>query len=213
MKEMNNFIAYAEGFLDGVQLGKPKLLRLIGEELKRLAAEYIDSSARLNPYALHHVYEWYQTGSPAARLFDIKYTIVGGGLTMSSTLTQSTSIANGSNTPFYDKARIMEAGIPVTIEPVSAQVLAFEDDGEEVFTRGPVRIENPGGDEVVGSFAATLREFFEIYASQSMLSASGLDVHLRNPIAFKQNAKAGTKGGRAVGINVGKTWISGGNKI
>ena len=210
MQEMNNFIAYAEGFLDGAKLGKPKLLRNLGEELKRMVGEYIDASARLNPSALHHVYEWYQTGSSGARLFDIKYEVVGGGLSINSTFSQSTSIPNGSNTPFYNKARIMESGVPVTISPVSSQVLAFEQDGETVFTRGPVTIENPGGDQTAGSFEATFKEFFMLYASQSLLHTSGLGENLKTPLAFKRNAGAGKRGGYSVGVRVGESWISGG---
>jgi hypothetical protein len=212
MQEMNNFVAYAQGFLDGTKIGKPKLLRNLGEELKQMVAEYIDTSARLNPSALHHVYEWYQTGSSAARLFDIKYQVVGGGLSIDSTFSQSTSIPNGSKTPFYDKARIMESGVPVTINPVSSQALAFEQDGKTVFASGPVTVENPGGDDVAGSFEATFKEFFALYSSQSILLASGLGTQLKNPVAFKANANAGKRGGYSTGVRVGQTWISGGTQ-
>lgn len=212
MQEMNNFVAYAQGFLDGTKIGKPKLLRNLGEELKEMIAEYIDTSARLNPESLHHVYEWYQTGSSASRLFNIRYEVVGGGLSIDSTFSQSTSIPRGSNVPFYDKARIMESGVPVTISPVSSRVLAFEQDGETVFTSSPVTVENPGGDQVAGSFEATFREFFSLYASQSLLLASGLGEQLKNPIAFKTNANAGKRGGYSTGVRVGQAWISGGTQ-
>lgn len=212
MQEMNNFVAYAEGFLDGAKLGKPKLLRNLGADLKEMIEQYIDTSARLNPEALHHVYEWYQTGNPSARLFDIKYNIVGGGLSINSTFSQSSSIPNGSNTPFYNKARIMESGVSVTISPTSSQVLAFEQDGETVFTRNSVTVDNPGGDQVAGSFEATFKEFFSLYASQSLLLASGLGENLKTPLAFKRNAGAGKRGGYSVGVRVGESWISGGIK-
>lgn len=212
MQEMNNFVAYAEGFLDGAKIGKPALLRNLGEQLKQMVGEYIDASARLNPAALHHVYEWYQVGREASRLFDIQYNVVGGGLSVNSTFSQSTSIPNGSNTPFYNKAQIMEAGLPVTISPKSSSVLAFEQEGEAVFTRQPVTVENPGGDETAGSFEATFKEFFMLYASQSLMFESGLGEHLRNPLAFKRNAGAGKRGGYNVGVRIGKEWISGGIK-
>jgi len=74
---------------------------------------------------LHHVYEWYQTGSPAARLFDINYISNQIGLSFNSTFRQSVSIKSGSKVPFYNKAQIIENGIPVTIRPVSSEVLSF----------------------------------------------------------------------------------------
>ena len=212
MREMNNFVAYAEGFLDGAHIGKPMLLRNIGEELKVLASEYIDSSASVDPQSLHHVYEWYRVGSPSARLFDINYAVVNGGLTIGATLTQSSSIPNGSNVPFYNKAKIMESGVPVTITPVNSEVLRFEQDGATVFTRNSVTVDNPGGEATAGSFEATLKEFFTMYLSQSMMFASGLGERLRNPIDFKKNAGAGKRGGRAVGVRTGQAWISGGIK-
>jgi hypothetical protein len=212
MQEMNNFIAYAEGFLDGAKLGKPKLLRNLGEQLKQMIGEYIDASARINPSALHHVYEWYQVGRESARLFDIQYNVEGGGLSINSTFSQSVSVPSGSKTPFYNKAQIMEAGVPVTIVPTSSNVLAFEQDGQTVFTRKPVTVENPGGEDTAGSFEATFKEFFMLYASQSLMFTSGLGEHLKTPLAFKRNAGAGKRGGYSVGVRVGQDWISGGIK-
>jgi hypothetical protein len=46
----------------------------------------------------------------------------------------------------------MERGISVTVVPRSAQALAFEDNGEQVFTKQPVTIDNPGGSQVAGGF-------------------------------------------------------------
>jgi len=142
-KEMNNIVNYSVGFLEGVQKGKTVFLKTVGLETVELMKEFIDSNARVNPEMLHHVYEWNQTGSPSARLYDISYTTSNLGLSFRSSFSQSTSIKDGSRTPFYDKARIMEYGIPVTIRPKVAQVLAFEDGGETIFTQGPVRVDNP----------------------------------------------------------------------
>lgn len=144
MKSLNNIIDYSVGFLDGIQKGKQVFLKNLGKDVTEFLKEYIDASARVNPSRLHHIYEWYQTGSPNARLFDIEYTVSNLGLSFKSTLSQSRTIRNGSRVPFYDKARIMEQGIPVTIMPVEAKVLSFEVDGEQVFTPGPVVVDNPG---------------------------------------------------------------------
>jgi hypothetical protein len=212
-KDMNNFVAYAEGFLEGIQVGKPLLFENVAEQLKSGVEDYIDASARVNPSALHHVYEWYETGNPNARLFEIKYIVAGDGISFNGTLSQSRSIREGSTVPFYNKANVMESGMPVTIFPTRSSVLAFEDEGETVFTRQPIMVTNPGGDDVSGTFANTLKEFFSSYLSQSMLEASGLRRHLENPISFKNNASAGARGGRSVGTSVGLKFISGGVQI
>jgi hypothetical protein len=208
MKEMDNIVKYANGFMEGAQAGKKELLETIGERTLEILNEFIDANARTNEAVLHHVYEWNQSGSPAARLFDLEYTTVGGGLTIKSTFRQSMSVQAGSSTPFYDKARIMEQGIPVRIKPVRAQALAFEDNGEQVFTKSPVTVNNPGGQAVNGGFQQTINTFFNSYWKQSFLEASGIAQILRNPIQFKQNLPRAKAGGRAVGYDVGYRWIA-----
>lgn len=208
MREMNNIVEYAIGFLDGTKQGKTNLLTNLGQELSIIIGEYIDSSARVNPQQLQHVYEWYQTGSSNARLFDIDYVVRGGGLSMNSSFRQSTSVKQGSKAPFYDKARIMESGIPVTITPKQSGVLAFDDNGETIFTKKPVVVSDPGGQQAAGGFEQAFKEFFMSYLSQSLLASSGLEYNLRNPVDFKTNIKAGKIGGHPVGFRVGYNWIS-----
>jgi hypothetical protein len=70
-KEMNNIVDYSLGFIEGVQKGKTVFLKTVGLETVELMKEFIDSNARVNPDMLHHIYEWNQTGSPSARLYDI----------------------------------------------------------------------------------------------------------------------------------------------
>lgn len=206
--EMTNIVRYAEGFLEGVQAGKPTMLAKAGLSIKNLAEEYIDTMARVDPQSLHHVYEWYQTGSPNARLFNIDYSITNGGLSFNTTFSQSRSVANGASTPFYDKAYIMENGIPITIAPKSSDVLVFEDaNGETVFTKSPININNPGGDNVQGSMEETLKTFFTTYLSQSYLSSSGFSKHLENPIDFKVNLTKAKNGGKSAGKQIGYNWI------
>jgi hypothetical protein len=207
-KEMNNIVDYSIGFLEGVQRGKTVFLKTVGMETVELMKEFIDSNARVNPSMLHHIYEWNQTGSPSARLYDISYTTSNIGLSFRSSFSQSTSIKNGSRTPFYDKARIMEEGIPVTIRPRTAQVLAFEENGETVFTQGPVEILNPGGTEVQGGFEKTFDMFFNRYFSQAFLRVSGIAQYLENPQVYKKNLQAGKKMGKTKGISTGYRWIA-----
>lgn len=207
-KEMNSIVDYAAGFLDGAKAGRRELLETIGQKTTDYLNEFIDANARTNPAMLHHIYEWYQTGSPNARLFDLEYTTYGGGLTFSSTFRQSTSVARGSRTPFYDKARIMEQGIPVVIRPVTAKALRFEDNGQEVFTKGPVVVENPGGTETQDGLKTIIDTFFRSYFSQAFLASSGIAQHLSNPVDFKKRLPRAKRGGKAQGFDVGYRWIS-----
>jgi hypothetical protein len=207
-KEMNNIVDYSMGFLEGIQRGKTVFLKTIGVETVELMKEFIDSNARVNPDMLHHVYEWNQTGSPSARLYDISYTTSNLGLSFRSSFRQSTSIKNGSRTPFYDKARIMEEGIPVTIRPRVAQVLAFEDNGETVFTKNEVRVDNPGGTEVQGGFEKVFDMFFNRYFSQAFLRVSGVARYLENPVVYRKDMAAGKRLGRSKGLSTGYRWIA-----
>lgn len=208
VKTLNNAVKYSEGFLEGLHRGKPAFLANVGAYTIETLKEYIDSNARVNPELLHHVYEWYQTGVANARLFDINYAISGFGLSFNSTFRQSNVVKAGSNVPFYNKAEIMEYGVPMTIKPKAARVLAFTaEDGTEVFTPNEVKVQNPGGN-VQGEYQRVFNTFFNQYFTQSFLRASGIWNYLENPFPFKQNFASGTKIGRAKGISVGSQWIS-----
>lgn len=207
-QEMQNVVDYSLGFLDGVQRGKSRFLESLGEATIEQMKQFIDSMARTDPGMLQHMYEWEQTGSPSARLFDLQYTVSNLGLSINSTFRQSQAIKNGSNVPFYDKARIMEYGIPVTIKPVRAKVLAFTDGNSEVFTKQPVFVKDPGGPEAQGGFERTFDIFFENYFSQAFLISSGILDYLQNPIVYKKNLKAGQRMGRPKGTQTGYRWIA-----
>ena len=148
-KQMNNIVNYSFGFLDGVQKGKSIFLNNLGHGVLTALYDYIDASARSNPRAMHHIYEWMQTGSPDARLYDINYTVSNLGLSFMTNFKQSSSIKNGSNVPFYDKARIMEQGISVVITPKDSNVLVFEEGGETKFTKLNMQIKPKRGKVVV----------------------------------------------------------------
>jgi len=208
VKEMNNIIEYSIGFTEGVKRGKKQILSAIGVNAIDLLKQYIDSSARTNPALLHHVYEWNQVGSPNGRLYDINYTVSGIGLSIKSTFRQSTSIKEGSTVPFYNKAKIIEDGIPVVIRPVRASVLAFSDSGEQVFTKNPIVVENPGGTQAQGGFNKIFDSFFNNYFTQAFIRSSGVMQYLTNPVAYKKNLSAGKRGGRSVGISTGYTWVA-----
>jgi hypothetical protein len=207
-KQLVNIAQYSLGFLEGVQRGKKVFLNNLGKATILSLGQYIDVEAKADRSALHHVYEWYQTGSPAARLFDIDYTVSNVGLSVSSTFRQSRTVQADSNTPFYNKARIMEEGIPVVIKPKANSVLRFYEGGETIFVKKPITVRSPGGEEVQGSFERVFDEFMTRYFTQGFLRASGLFDYIKKPKIFKQNIAAGAKRGKSKGISTGYKWIT-----
>ena len=206
-KSLQNIIDYSFGFLEGAQSGKKAMLDNLGKGTIEALGQYVDAMARGDQYAMHHVYEWYQTGSPAARLFDLNYTVSNAGLSLKSSFRQSTTVSEDSTEPFYDKARIMEQGIPVTISP-KRKALVFEEGGETIFVSRPITINNPGGTAVEGSYERVFDSFFKNYFTQAFLKSSGLFEYISKPVLYKKNVLSGSKGGRSVGKKVGYTWIA-----
>ena len=213
LREMDNILKYTSGFLEGAQRGKRIMFQMVAEKSIEALKEYIDSSARVNPAALQHMYEWYQAGSPSARLFNLEYTTSANGLSINSTFTQSSSVKAGSTTPFYDKARIMESGTPVVIRPVRATKLSFDVDGNQVFTTGPVTVKEPGGELAAGSYEAAFNQFFSMYFSQAYLRSSGILGYLSKAEIYKRNLPAGKSLGKAKGIDIGYRWITNIDKV
>ena len=207
--DLANLVEYSVGYLDGIQKGKKEFLNGLGVITIQALGQYIDASARGNREALHHVYEWYQEGSPSARLFDLQYTVSNLGLSIGSTFRQSSTMSRDANKSFYDKARIMELGLSVIVKPKGDNPLVFEAGGETVFTKKPVTIEAPGGIETQGSYERVFDQFMLQYFKQSFLKASGIYDYIKKPVLYKKNFKAGIKGGgRSKGYQTGYRWIA-----
>jgi hypothetical protein len=210
-KEVNrilgNAVSYSYGFLEGAEINQIIFNQKLGDFIVDSLYKYVDAMARGNPDALHHVYEWGQTGSEGGRLFEMKAKASKRVITITGKFLPSRSVSDGSTEPFTDKAYIMENSIQVIIEPKNAQVLAFEDEGEMVFTPVMVVVDNPGGDEVAGSFGRTVDSFFSNYLTAGMLQSSGIFDKLRNPREFADYWASGTKSGRAVGIKAGTKYM------
>lgn len=206
-KDMRKLVEYSEGFLSGVMLGRAAFLNNFGVVILEGMKQFIDSMAKVDPQLLQHMYEWEQSGSPNARLYDLNYVVSAVGLSINATFRQSTAIKEGSKEPFYDKARIMEQGIPVKIEPKLATVLTFNENGEQIFTKKEVRVANPGGLEAKGGFQQTLDTFFNSYMRQSFLESSGILDRLRNMSDYTKNLKMGVRLGKTHGRQVGYKWI------
>jgi hypothetical protein len=214
LSDLNNLTQYSIGFLDGVKAAQPEIMDNLGKEVIEALKGFIDTNARVDPQTLHHVYEWYQTGSPEARLFDIEYIIQGNsGLSFNYTFSQSNSYSKDSTVPFYNKAQIMEDGTPVIIRPRSSGVLSFKDGNEQVFTKKAIVVENPGGSGVQGGFEKTIKSFFDNYFTQSFLMSSGALGHLNDPKIYKDNIKAGVKQGKTFGFKIGYDWAAKGGRI
>lgn len=207
-KQMKNIVNYSIGFLEGVDIGQSKFLDNLGKSTIEVLKQYIDSMARVDRELLHHMYEWDQTGSPDARLFDLNYTVSAAGLSINSTFRQSMSIQRGSTKPFYNKARIMEDGVPVRIRPRNSDVLAFETaDGTQVFTPNEVVVQNPGG-KTAGAYEKTLDSFINKYFTQSFLRSSGILDKLTNLSVYGKNLSAGAQTGKSRGRSIGYYWIA-----
>ena len=204
---MKNIMNYSGGFLDGAQMGKKDFFDNLGPEIVQIASNFIDTNAKVSPETLHHVYEWYKTGSPAARLFDINYTVSNLGLSFISVFRQSRTIQDGGTEPFVNKAKIMEESRPVVIAPKNAQALAFDINGEMIFTKKPVVVSNPGGQTQDG-FEKAFDTFFGHYFTQAFLKSSGLAQYFENPISYKNNFKKGSHAGRSAGISTGYRWVA-----
>lgn len=206
LKDIMNIAEYSEGFIDGAKKGKTKFMNELGAATIEMTKEFIDTNARLDPQRLHHVYEWYMTGSPEARLYDIDYALSSSIITFTYNFKQSQSVSRGSSTPFYNKAEVMESGTPIVIKPKKSSVLAFEDNGQTVFTAGPINIQNPGG-QVEGQFEKVLDTFFSRYFTQSFLQASGIAYNLESPREFHANLRKNSK--RSNGVKAGYNWMAG----
>jgi hypothetical protein len=207
-KDLTNILGYSEGFLQGVKEGENNFANKIAKNAIEILKAFVDQNARVDPQMYHHIYEWYQEGHPEARLFDIEYSSVNGGISFHGTFSQSSSIANGATVPFYNKAEIMEKGIPIVIKPVNANVLNFKVGTEDVFTSKPINIQHPGGTHVMGSFEHIFKLFFEQHFTQSVLKSTGIFDHLQKITDYKDNLKSAKIGGRAKGVEVGYNWIT-----
>jgi len=189
-KTMKSSLSYSEGFLKGAEQYQTYFNLQVAEIIKQAFYKYLDSTARLDPDSLQHVYEWDQAGVSGARLFKIEAFTGRQSIRFVTEFQQSTSVAPTSNEPFVDKASVMEAGTMVTISPKDGGVLAFEgDDGEMVFTPNEVQVDSPGGPQAKGGFAAATRDFFYNYLDKGLLRQ--LIKELETPIEFSQGWNKG----------------------
>ncbi len=130
---------------------------------------YIDAMARTKPKSLHHVYEWNKTGVSAARLFNLT-PVPGAGISfginynfkISKSTVPNRNKKQKTKYKFANKASVMEAGMPITIRPRSAERLVFELDGITVFMPkgSSVTVKSPGGKASTNRFSLAYNIFF-----------------------------------------------------
>lgn len=201
---LKNTAAYCEGFIAGGHNGLDPLLVRIGEVVEEALGLWMDSMAAGNHAALHHVYEWYQTGSAGARLFEYDYSVGGGTIVFHGETQASSSLPNRSSVPFYNKADVMESGGSVTVSPINVQYLHWDD----VYTPNDVFIAHPGGAATVGSWKRFTDLFFNTVVSQSLLAAMLAD--LATADEFLASFAAGAMGGGfGAGEAAGFKWMAG----
>lgn len=205
-RKLSNAVSFSYGFLEGVDMNQILFNERLGEYTVDALGMYIDAMARANPDSLHHVYEWGAVGQEGSRLFTLKSKASKRVIHFEGKFLKSRSVADNATEPFSDKANVMENAIAVTISPKNSDILAFEDDGEMVFTRNDIYIEHPGGDEVAGSFGRTVDEFFSNYFTNHLLRPFIAD--LGKAKAFAQYFPQGVNGGKPVGIKAGAQYLN-----
>lgn len=206
-KILNNTVSYSYGFLQGIDMTQITFNELLGEYTVDALNKYIDSQAKADPDAFHHIYEWNAVGNETERLFVIKPKASKNVINFTGFFLQSKTLNENSNTPFSDKAEIMENQISITVAPKNSDFLVFEDQGELVFTSSAVHIEHPGGDAVAGSFGKVVDEFFLSYFTNSLIAPLLEDLSRADEFTnfFPQGAKSG---GKMTGIKAGKKYLN-----
>lgn len=141
----------------------------IFNQINKDFGEYIDSSARVKPKSLHHVYEWNKVGSSESRLFKINRMDADGlsfrinyEFKLSKSSVPNTNKKQKKKYIFANKASVMEAGMPIVIRPKSAERLVFELDGITVFMPkgSSVTVQSPGGRGSSHQFSLAYGKFF-----------------------------------------------------
>lgn len=129
---------------------------------------WMDNQARRDPEKFHHLYEWNKTGNKGARLFECK--ISNSPAPIINFYLKPSVEPNNDGYIFSNKASVMESGESVTIEPINSEVLAFEVEGEMVFTPNEITVESPGGEKTSGAFVRAFYDFMSYEAEKSLFS-------------------------------------------
>lgn len=209
MKMLSNIVSYTDGFIKETEAKESTIASRLAEASIEGFYDYLDGLARTNPGMLHHVYEWGAVGDPGARLVELKKRLGARSADIEAEFIASSSVPEGGSEPFYEKAEIMEEGIPVTVQAVQAKAMFFQIGGEEFFRAGPIVIENPGGEATRGSFVKAFEEFYNNYFEDVYLRAIRFYDHFENPRDFTANAPRAMRsaGAEGIGRTTALKWI------
>lgn len=191
MRTLNNTVDYAQSYLREVKLGQIKFNSQVAVYVKGLLYKYIDSQARLYPERLAHVYEPGFNGSANQRLFVFETHSTLEDITFTARFSHSVMPSTEGGVAFEQRASMMEEGTSVTIAPKNGSVLAFDVDGETVFTTKPITIDHPGGPEAAGAFKDTIDSFFNQYLTNVVMAP--ILLKMSKSRAFGNYFAAGTR--------------------
>jgi hypothetical protein len=209
IKKLNNTVKYSSGVVSELNKSKALLNQKVGSTSIAAFYDYLDGLARSHPGMLHHVYEWGEVGNPMERLYDLSLAINSTSAVIDADFLQSNTPSEDGGEPFYNKAIVMEEGIPVTINEKDAKALAFTIDGAEYFRVGPITIANPGGQATRGSFVQAFNEFYGVYFTEVYLPAIRFYDYFSNPKFYERYFASGAKGGGySTGRSAALSWIA-----
>lgn len=214
-KIIKNTIDYSDGFLEEFKLQESQIMSDVMNAVVDIFYDDLDQMARSNPSAFHHIYEWYQVGEPSARLVELDTKLKAKVATLSAYFLESTTLPENNpgetKEPFSWKAEIMEYGRGVVIEPKYAEALLFTVGKNQVFTKGPIFVANPGGDAVQGSFSAFFNQFFspKYFVNKVLNSDLKFEQYFSRATTYEKNYKRSVSGGaaRSAGKAAAKEWV------
>jgi hypothetical protein len=209
IKKLNNTVKYSSGVVSELNKNKALLNQKVGHTSIAAFYDYLDGLARSHPGMLHHVYEWGEVGNPMERLYDLSLAINSTSAVIDADFLQSNTSSEDGGEPFYNKATVMEEGIPVTINEKDAKALAFTIDGAEYFRVGPITIANPGGQATRGSFVQAFNEFYGVYFTEVYLPTIRFYDYFSNPKFYEKYFASGANGGgSSTGRAAALSWIA-----
>lgn len=214
-KIIKNTVDYTDGFLEEFKLQESQIMSDVMNAVVDIFYDDLDQKARSNPSAFHHIYEWYQAGDPSSRLVELDAKLKGKVATLSAYFLESTTLPENNpgetREPFSWKAEIMEYGRGVVIEPKYADVLQFTIGKNEIFTKGPIFVPNPGGNDVQGSFTAFFNQFFspKYFVNKVLNSDLKFQQYFSNPTTYEKNYRRSVSAGgsRSAGKAAAKEWV------
>lgn len=147
-----------------------------------------DIAAETDKKMYHHVYEWGEIARPEGRLWDFVVTGLGSNRELYYVFTESRKPVPISDAPgdtrsevhiFKWKAPVMEAGEPLEVKPINENGLLvfprgqhgnFASLNEDMdFSKQPVFVRHPGGEESVGSFGRLWESYWESWGERILV--------------------------------------------